>query len=289
MMRTEPKNWLAWIAVGLLAAGLSGTAARADDDEDEHEGEWIQLFNGKDLSGWTPKIRHHECGENFANTFRVEDGLLKVRYDGYEGEYDERFGHIFYEKPFSHYVLRVEYRFVGDQMKGGPGWATRNSGIMLHGQTPESMTIDQDFPVSVEVQLLGGLGTGKRTTANVCTPGTHIMMDGKLITQHCTSSTSETYDGDQWVTVEVEVHGNEVVRHKIDGKTIFEFTHPQLDPNDENAKKLIDQAGGEVMLSGGTISLQSESHPCDFRKVEILILDDDEDDDADGDEDDDDK
>lgn len=233
---------------------------------------WVQLFNGKNLDGWTPKIRHHELGENYGNTFRVEDGLLKVRYDADAyPKFDERFGHIFYEKPFSHYRLRVEHRFVGEQIEGGPGWAWRNSGIMIHGQAPETMAKDQDFPVSIEVQLLGGRDTGPRTTANLCSPGTHVEMNGKLHTPHCTNSKSKTYRGDQWVTVELEVRGNEVIKHLIDGEVVLSYEKPQLDPGDASAKKLL-EAGAPLMLSGGSISLQSESHPVDFRKVEILVL-----------------
>ena len=141
---------------------------------------------------------------------------------------------------------------------------------MIHGQSPETMGKDQDFPVSIEVQLLGGSGTGKRTTANLCTPGTHVVMDGKLITQHCTDSKSKTYHGDQWVTVEVEVHGNNLIKHIVEGETVLEYSHPQLDENDPDAKKLLSQTG--KMLYGGTISLQSESHPVEFRKVELLPL-----------------
>jgi hypothetical protein len=232
--------------------------------------EWIQLFNGKDLTGWIPKIRGQKLGDNWNDTFRVEDGVIKVRYDKYD-RFDRRFGHLFYEKPFSNYILRVEYRFVGEQAQDGPGWAFRNSGVMIHGQDPKTMGIEQDFPVSIEAQLLGGNGKDERPTLNVCTPGTHIVLDGKLHTQHCTNSTSATYHGDQWVTVEIEVHGNDVIRHRIDGKTVLEFSQPQLDPSDETAKPLIKD--GNVMLSGGSISLQSESHPCEFRKVEIRILD----------------
>lgn len=232
--------------------------------------EWVPLFNGKDLEGWTPKIRYVAAGENYGNTFRVEDGLLKVRYDQYE-KFDERFGHLFYNEPFSHYKLRVEYRFVDEQVAGGPGWAFRNSGVMIHGESPETMAKDQDFPASIEVQLLGGAPTGERPTANLCTPGTNVVMGGKLITQHCTSSKSKTYRGDQWVTVELEVRGGKVIRHLIDGEVVLEYQEPQLDARDAHAKSLADKQGG-LLLTKGTISLQSESHPCDFRKVEILQL-----------------
>lgn len=236
----------------------------------EEKGEWIQLFNGKNLEGWTPKIRGYELGDNFGDTFRVEDGLLKVRYDQYE-KFDRTFGHLFYKEPFSHYRLRVEYRFVGDQVEGGQGWALRNSGAMLHGEDPRDMGIDQEFPTSIEVQFLGGNGKDARTTANLCTPGTNVVKEGKLFLPHCTSSTSQTYHGDQWVTVEVEVRGNEVMRHIINGETVLEYTQPQLDERDAHAKTLIEKNGG-VQLSSGTISLQSESHPIDFRKVELMIL-----------------
>lgn len=254
-----------WFASAV--ALLCPSAARAA----ESTSEWQPLFNGRDLTGWTPKITGYDAGVNYAETFRVEDGLIKVRYDKYDGEFNNRFGLLFYEKPFSNYELRIEYRFVGDQIAGGPNWALRNSGVMIHGQTPESMLKDQDFVASIEVQFLGGNGKDPRTTANLCTPCTHVVMDGKLFTPHCTNSTSKTYHGDQWVTVEVEVHGNKLIRHKIAGRTVLEYTQPQLDPDDPNAQRLL-KAGAEKMLTGGTISLQAESHPIDFRKVELREL-----------------
>lgn len=231
--------------------------------------EWISLFNGKDLTGWTPKIKGYPAGENFGNTFRVEDGVIKVSYDQYDG-FEQKFGHLFYKTSYGHYIFRVEYRFTGEQIKGGPGWAFRNSGIMVHGQSPESMSLDQNFPVSIEVQLLGGNGVDKRQTGNLCTPGTNVVMQDELVTRHCTRSGSQTYHGDQWVTAEVEVRGDEIVKHFINGDLVLDYTKPQLDPKDEDAKKLI--KGDDLMLCSGTISLQSESHPVEFRKVEIKIL-----------------
>lgn len=252
------------VAAGCISASAEEEAARRSDEK------WVTLFNGKDLSGWTPKIRGYELGENFGDTFRVEDGVLKVGYEKY-GQFDEKFGHIFYKDKFSHYRLRVEYRFVGEQCPGGPGWAVRNSGIMFHCQDPKTMAKDQRFPVSIEAQMLGGNGQDERTTGNVCSPGTHIVMDGKLVTRHCNSSNSETFHGDQWVTMEIEVHGSGKVLHKINGKTVLEYEQPQLDENDADAAPLL-KAGAEKLLSEGYISLQAESHPIEFRKVEILVL-----------------
>lgn len=253
----------------VLAAVLALLPLAAVSQETPDAGQYVQLFNGKNLDGWTPKIVGYPLGENFGNTFRVEDGVIKVSYDQYD-EFKDRFGHLFYKTPFSNYRLRIEYRFVGEQVKGGAGWALRNSGVMIHGQDPATMKVDQDFPVSIEVQFLGGNGEDERSTANLCTPGTNVVMNGKLHTPHCTDSTSKTYHGDQWVTVEVEVRGN-TIKHIVEGKTVLEYTDPQLDPKDEYGKALLD-AGQPKMLTGGSISLQSESHPIEFRKVEIMEL-----------------
>ncbi len=244
---------------------LSGCASK------KHAGEWIQLFNGKDLAGWTVKMKGYSVGENFGNTFRVEDGILKVRYDKYD-TFNGRFAHIFYKEKFSHYIIRLEYRIVGEQCPGAPEWGYKNTGILIHGQTPESMDKDQDFPVSIEVQLLGGDSVGDRPTGNVCTPGTNIVMKDKLILEHCTSSSSKTYRTDEWVKAEVEVHGNKIIRHIINGDTVMIYSQPQLDNREPDFEKLVALNGGKVMLSEGTICLQSESHPCDFRNVELKIL-----------------
>lgn len=234
------------------------------------EPRWRPLFNGKDLTGWIPKIRGYRLGQDPAHTFRVENGLLTVSYENYQ-TFDNRFGHLFYQEPFSHYRLRVEYRFVGEQCPGGPTWAVRNSGIMIHCQPPETMAVEQNFPVSIEVQLLGGLDSGERPTANLCTPGTHVVINGKLIRRHCLSSRSKTYRGDQWVTVEVEVRGASTIRHYVNGELVFEYEKPQLDEGDPDAQRLI-RLGYPRVLSRGYISLQSESHPIQFRRVEIRNL-----------------
>ena len=236
--------------------------------------EWIQLFNGQDLTGWTPKIRGHAAGYNFANTFRVEDGLLKVRYCpvAYE-RFNYRFGHIFFEQPFSHYRLRVTYRIVGEQVPGAPGWAYRNSGIMIHGQTPESMTLNQDFPTSIEVQLLGRHSRDmNRTSANLCLPGTRVIINGSLSTLHCMNSTLLGPLYDEWQTIELEVRGNEVIRHIHNGEVVMEYFYPQLRRDDANFATVYALNGNDIMLHGGTISLQSEGHPIDFKTVEIKIL-----------------
>jgi hypothetical protein len=230
--------------------------------------EWIQLFNGKDLTGWTVKITGYPAGVNFGNTFYVEDSILKVKYDEYGDDFAGRFGHIYTDKVFSHYKLRVQYRFVGEQAKGGPGWAYRNSGAMLHAQAPETMALDQDFPVSIEAQMLGGDGTAERKTANVCTPGTEVHINGELYKGHCYESTSKTYHGDQWVTIEIVVRGDSIVNHIMDSDTVMTYTKLTVGGGSVNPKPDIPDGP----LAEGRIALQAESHPVEFRKVELLDL-----------------
>lgn len=255
------------VYVASLLGSVTTYAANANDDE-----EWIQLFNGRDLDGWTPKITGHEYGDNYANTYRVEDGILKVRYDEYES-FDGRFGLLFYERPFSHYRLAIEYRFVGEQMKGHPGdWAHRNSGVMVHSQSGQSMLRDQTFPICIEAQFLGGLNDGKdRPTMNMCSPGTEIVYEGSIYPEHCLSSASKTYHGDQWVRGEMLVMGSAQITHYVDGEEVLEYALPQIGGGaiDNFDPKLF--RPGEL-LESGYIALQAESHPIDFRKVELLNL-----------------
>ena len=260
------RSWKSVVVLSLLmtaAIAFSQEAAFKADPKD-----WIQLFNGKNLDGWTVKIAKHKVGENFGNTFRVENGLLKVSYDQYK-ELDDQFGHLFYKDKFSYYLIAVEYRFVGEQVKGGPDWGYRNNGIMVHSQSPESMTLDQDFPTSIEVQLLGGDGTHDRPNGNVCTPGTNIVIDGALFTPHCYHLVAKTYHGDQWVRVVAEVLGSERITHYVEGTQVMTYTKPQL--GGEIKSPQFKGRDGEL-LSEGYIALQAESHPTEFRKVELLNL-----------------
>jgi len=257
----------ALFVVFLLLALAPAGGARPDPGAKE----WIPLFNGKNLDGWDVKITGHDLNDNFGNTFRVENGVLKTAYDQYGPRFDNRFGHLFYRQKFSHYIVVAEYRFVGAQAPAAPDWAFKNSGIMVHSQSAASMTKDQDFPISIEVQLLGGRETGERPTANVCTPGTEIEMNGKMVKDHCTNSTAKTYRGDEWVRVEVEVAGDREIRHIIDGQTVLAYQRPQIGGGTvTNFDPAVKKDG--QLLSEGYIALQSESHPIEFRKVELLNL-----------------
>lgn len=248
------------IAVILLAAPAA-TGADA----------WLTLFNGEDLSGWIPKIRGYPAGENHADTFRVERGLLTVGYEGY-GDFGERFGHLFYETPFSHYRLRIEYRFVGEPAPGAPAWAHRNSGVMLHAQPPETMPPAQDFPISLEMQFLGGLADGEaRPTGNLCTPGTHVEIDGRFEDTHCIAANAPTIPDNRWVLAEALVLGDERIVHYIDGEAVIEYARPTTGGGVVSGHRPAMKPEGKPLASG-YIALQSEGHPIQFRRVELLDL-----------------
>ncbi|MCW3119111.1 MAG: hypothetical protein JWM28_3193 [Chitinophagaceae bacterium] len=243
----------------------------AYSQKEKNQEEWISLFNGKDLHDWIVKIHHHETGDNYGNTFRVEDGIIKVRYDQYD-KFNERFGHLYYKQPFSYYHLRFEYRFTGEWRKDAPEYTNLNRGVMFHSQDPRSMPKEQDWPISIEFQLLGGLEAGKsRPTGNMCSPGTNVVYQSRIDPRHCIESSSKTYYGDQWVTGELIVLGDSLITHIINGDTVLQYTKPQIGGGVANHYDPAIKIDGKP-LKEGFIALQSEGQPVDFRKVEIVNL-----------------
>jgi Domain of Unknown Function (DUF1080) len=233
--------------------------------------QWQPLFNGKDINDWVVKMQHHEVGVNFGNTFRVEEDILKVRYDQY-GDFNDQFAHLYYKTPFSWYHLKVEYRFVGELQKGAPSYTLLNSGVMFHSQDPHTMPKEQDWPISVEMQFLGGLGDGKRRpTGGMCSPGTDIVYKGKIAESHCVSSSAKTYDGEQWVKAELIVLGDSLITHIINGDTVLQYSKPQIGGGVVNRYDPAIKQDGKI-LSSGFIALQSEGHPVDFRNIELMNL-----------------
>lgn len=266
---------------GILLGLMASLAVSAQSKSEKQE--WVQLFNGKDLRDWDIKIAGLPLNDNYKNTFRVEKGVLRISYDQYK-TFDFKYGHMYYKTPYSYYIVRFTYRFVGNQTPGGDSWNVRNSGVMLHSQSAASVSMNQTFPVSLEVQLLGGLNQGERHTANLCTPGTQVSMQGKLRAEHCIDSDSKTYNGDQWVTASAIVLGDSIVHHLVGRDTVLTYEKPQVGggfvsaDHDWNAGRFDAAATAHwtslanTPLGQGYIALQAESHPIDFRSVEVLNL-----------------
>ncbi|MBO0324081.1 DUF1080 domain-containing protein [Muricauda sp. CAU 1633] len=269
----------------LLALQFMACLNKKPVQTNPEEETWVSLFNGENLEGWEMKFSGQDLNVNYKNTVRAEDGILKLSYDDYD-TFGDAYGHVYYHKPFSYYKIRFDYQFVGDQIEGGTPGNNRNSGIMLHSQSAASNGMDQDFPVSIEMQFLGGLEEGKeRPTGNVCTPGTAVEMNGEVNYDHCISSSSETYYGDQWISAEAIVMGGESMTFIIENDTVLAFQKPQIgggfiskayEGEDwdrfgvGNKEEWIAKEG--KILTEGYIALQAESHPINFRNLELLNL-----------------
>ena len=251
--------------ITILIAGFMLSCSTTKKDN------WIPLFNGKDISNWTVKIHHHEVGDNYGNTFRVEDGVIKIRYDQYD-DFKDRFGHLFYNTPYSHYKLKFDYRFTGIWRKDAPEYTELNSGVMYHSQDPKTILKEQDWPISVEFQLLAGLKDSlPRPTGNMCSPGTDVVFEGKIDPRHCINSSSKTYYGDQWVHAELIVRGDSLVTHIINGDTVLTYSKPQIGGGVANRYDPKIKVDGRLLKSG-FIALQSEGQEIDFKNIRLLNL-----------------
>jgi len=252
------------IAVILFFTGCAAEKQATTDS-------WIRLFNERDLDDWIVKIHHHDPGVNFGNTFRVEDGMIRVRYDEY-GDFNDQFGHLYYKQPYSRFHLRLEYRFAGELQRGAPEYTLLNSGVMFHSQDPRTMPKEQNWPISVEMQFLAGLDDGKpRPTGNMCSPGTDIFFEGKLYDSHCLNSRSKTYAKDEWVRAELIVLGDSLITHVINGDTVLQYSNPTMGGGVVNGYDTALWVPGKALKSG-FIALQSEGQPIDFRNIELRSL-----------------
>ncbi len=246
-------------------------ADKSNENTKDSSPEWISLFNGADINDWYVKIHHHAVGENFGNTFRVEDSMIKVRYDQY-GDFNEQYGHLYYKTPYSYYHLSLEYRFTGEWLETAPSYTILNSGVMFHSQDPHTMPKEQDWPISVEMQFLAGLGDGKpRPTGNMCSPGTDVVYEGKIDPRHCINSTSQTYPKEEWVKADLIVLGDSLVTHMINGDTVLQYSQPQIGGGVANRYDPAIKIDGKL-LNKGFIALQSEGQEIDFRNIKLLNL-----------------
>ncbi|MRI00694.1 DUF1080 domain-containing protein [Kriegella sp. EG-1] len=266
--KTKLLNVLFFALILLTSSCKEKRPQKPQTGTEESKKEWVSIFNGKDLSGWTMKINGYPLAENFGNTFRVEDGLLSIRYDQYGPKLGERFGALFYNKELTNYRLKVEYRFVGETAAGAPDWGYRDSGIQIHTQPPNTVKLNQRFPICLEYNLHGGNGIDERPIGAICGIGTFVEIDGVKSTSSCTPAIkARTFHGDQWVIAEIDVN-NGKMKHFVNAEEIMSYSNPTYDPNNEFAKIFIEN--GNDSVSSGYISFQSNSHPIDFRKIELL-------------------
>jgi hypothetical protein len=234
--------------------------------------DWQPLFNGKNLDGWIVKFHHHDVGDNYANTFRVKDGKIQVNYDNYK-KFKKRYGHLFFHKPFSSFHLKFEYRFTDQWLKDAPSYTYRNSGVMFHSQAPKTILKEQDWPISVEYQILADKGDGNpRPTGNVCSPGTEVFYNDEMDPRHCIDSSSKTYQWDEWCSGELIVYRDSLIIHVVNGDTVLQYTKPQIGGGVANGFDPAIKIDGKP-LTEGYIGLQAEGQGIEFREIKIKKLD----------------
>lgn len=256
------------VLILLILPSCSESNKEAHQETKEDTPNWESIFNGKNLDGWIPKVVGQPLGENYGKTFTVQDGILSFRYDAYGANFDNRFGGLYFNRKLKNYRLKVEYRFVGETAPGAPEWGYRDSGIQYHSQSPQSLKIDQPFPICLEYNFHGGNGTDERPVGALCANGTFIEINGKKNESYCTAPTlKKTFHGDQWVTMELDIKDGKI-SHFVNGEEILTFNNPSLNPENEIAKSLIQN--GATTLTEGYISFQSNSHPIDFRKISLM-------------------
>ncbi len=266
MYKKNIKNLLTVFGFSFLL--LSNSILNAQQVKTGKDG-WMPLVTENGLKDWIVKIHHHEVGDNYKNTFSIAGDTVKIRYDDYE-TFNERFGHLYYKTPFSWYHLSFEYKFASPWRTDAPSYTKLNSGIMFHSQNPNNILKEQDWPISIEMQLLAGLGDGKpRPTGNMCSPGTHVVYKDALYIGHCINSSSKTYAPDEWVKGELIVYGDSLIIHKINGEEAMRYSQPQIGGPVVNRNDPDEKQDGKI-LDSGYIALQSEGQPIDFRNLKIL-------------------
>ena len=266
-MKLNTKGFLGIVIMSFSMLSCGGDANRNMAEMEE----WRDLFNGENLEGWTAKFHHHEPGENYANTFRVTDGVIQVNYNDYD-TFDQRYGHLFYDEPFSSFHLTIDYRFTDQWMEDAPVYTVRNSGVMFHSQSPQSLLKEQDWPFSVEYQLLARQEEGvERPTGNMCSPGTDVVYNGEIDPRHCINSSSDTYEWDEWVHAELIVHSDSLVIHKVNGEEVLRYSQPQIGGGVANGFDPELKVDG-TPLTEGYIGLQAEGQGVEFREIRIKEL-----------------
>lgn len=233
-----------------------------------------RIFDGKSLKGWVLKTTKYPLGENPHDMLTARDGVMRFSFDGFE-RFNGEYAVVYYDKPLRNYILQLDYRFAGRQAPGAPAWAKRNSGVMLFAQPPQTMTLNQSYPISVEDQLLGGLDNGSRQTLAVCMVDITVVINGAKPTGHCTPDVATrppatppplpTFDGDQWVKLRIEVKSG-VAKSYANGILFNTISEPHVDaPHPWLSSQ-------DAAAQPSYFALQGESDEVEFRNIELAEL-----------------
>jgi hypothetical protein len=258
----------------ILAGLMVSTALPEHVDAGPADTVWTQLFNGTDFKDWDIKTMGLALNQDPKNTYRIVDSAIEVNYSNYTDWSGEPWSHIGYKvRPFSYYVVRLEYQFFGNQVGGAPGYANENSGIMLHSQSLASMALNQNWPISLEDQLLGPKSTQGPGSGNLCTPGTAVEYPkGQFNDNHCINAVANTKaSAPAWVKASAIVLGDSMVVQLIENKPVLTYYRPMEQQGivtGNTTRAIINRKP----LGSGYILLQAESSPIRFRRIQLANL-----------------
>jgi len=235
---------------------------------------WVNLFNGKDLTGWTPLIHLSKVGVNTDSTFRpdLENNGIRVSYDKLTGSFggDQcKCGLLYYNKPLTNYRIRVTYRFFDPTVSNAPSWGKNNSGLMIFGIDPTKVTGDPIYPPIIEIQILGTPSGGGSTNANECemrqfvnptVTATHTGTCGNNKDSKAPGSGKTAPAAGVWTTLEADVH--------ITGDTkVYQW------PDTTNAVLIMSKPMyGTQAVTSGYLAIQSEGQPIVFKDILLKEL-----------------
>lgn len=206
-----------------------------------HKKSAVELFNGKDLSGWHADVPEMDTNTNARNPFIVRNGMLVSL--GTPG------GHLITDKEYENYRLQVEYRFPS---------VAGNSGVLVHTSTPRALY--KMFPKSIEVQLEHG-NAG----------------DFWCIVQDITVPNMEKRRGpkEQWGTTEGKQRRIINLTDNSE-KPIGEWNTMVIECVKDTVKVWengdLVNCGYNATAQKGKIALQSEGSEVEFRKLELTPI-----------------
>ena len=259
------------LCAGIMFVALVGRTGAAEDQPISPSDGVIRLFNGKDLSGWTPWLKG--IGRKNPNqVYSIKDGAIRISGEG--------LGYLATEKSCKDYRLIVEYKW-GERTDGSGN--VRNSGILLHAVGADGGA-NGVFMTCIEVQLAQGCEgdlivirgkdeAGKTLPATI-TSETQLASDGK--TRWKKGGTRTVYSGRQfwWSKHEpgfqekLDTRGKDDVAGPVGQWTRVECictgTRITVKVNGQTVNECFD-----VWPAAGKILLENEGNEVYFRSVEL--------------------
>jgi hypothetical protein len=261
----------------LLSSSSSSFAERVSNPTPAAADErWIQLFNGKDLKGWSTFLQKQNKNEDPSKVFQVQNGAIHVYGNRSAGTVVPA-GYLASDAEFANYHLRLEYKW-GAKKFAPRDKQRRDAGLLYHVTAPDVI-----WPRCIECQIqendTGDCFTVRGTQLsasiemeNIETPGGFKLLPrykpedrgGKQQTVGeggiARIVKSSIHERDGWNMVELIIRGCDDTVHIVNGHTVF---------NGSDLRQLNAKNKSWEPLTHGRIALQAEFAEVFYRNVEI--------------------